>query len=297
MLPLVVISGFLGSGKTTAINRLLANPSGRKLAVIVNDIGAINIDDELIEHSNDSKIALTNGCICCSLKSDLFDAVVTLVRENSAIDGIVIEASGIANPVALVASLKLLESSAVTHTDTVVYLVDGQNFDALDFDQSETVLDHAAASDLLVINKCDVAESNALANLNQQLDIVATDTRRIGVEFGDIPATLLFSPRIDKGSAEIEIKPGDSGHHGYREQTLIRDTPVERSRFDEFITEVSNYAWRAKGFVCFSENPGQTYLFNLVGQRASLQACENHCAGMRLVVIGRSAAMPESISL
>ncbi|MFT5218586.1 MAG: G3E family GTPase [Planctomycetota bacterium] len=295
MLPLVVISGFLGSGKTTAINRLLANPAGRKLAVIVNDIGEINIDDELIEHSSDSKIALTNGCICCSLKSDLFDAVVTLARENSVIDAIVIEASGIAHPASLVAWLKLLESSGVTHTDTVVYLVDGQNFDALDFDQGETMLDHAAACDLLVINKCDVAASEVLACLNQQLDIVATDTRRIEVEFGDIPAALLFSPSIARRSIVSEIEPGDAGHHGYREQTLIRDTPVERSRFDALISDISSYAWRAKGFVCFSENPGQVYLFNLVGQRASLQACDHRCSGMRLVIIGRSAVMPETI--
>ena len=133
MIPVVTIGGFLGSGKTTLINHLLLNPGGRKLAVIVNDIGSVNIDDQLIQNADDNKIALTNGCICCSLKSDLFTAVSQLCEESPDADAIVIEASGISNPSALVASLKLLESTGSIRTDTVAYLVDAESFNQLEF--------------------------------------------------------------------------------------------------------------------------------------------------------------------
>lgn len=101
--PVLLLTGYLGSGKTTLVNRILSNKKGIKFAVIVNDIGEVNIDADLIEQGgvvgqkDDSLVALQNGCICCTLKVDLIEQLNDIVRMNK-FDYIVIEASGICEP-------------------------------------------------------------------------------------------------------------------------------------------------------------------------------------------------------
>ncbi len=113
-IPITLITGYLGSGKTTLINYLLKNASGYKMAVIVNDIGEVNIDADLIEHGgvvsgkDDNLVALQNGCICCTLKKDLMDQITGLVNERK-FDHILIEASGICEPVPIAQTLQFME--------------------------------------------------------------------------------------------------------------------------------------------------------------------------------------------
>ena len=154
--PLVLIAGFLGSGKTTLVNRILREPNSRRIAVIVNDIGDVNIDAELIGHTDADQISLTNGCICCTLKADLFDAVLSLLNKQEEFDAIVVEASGLAAPASLISSIKLLHEADVTYADTLAYLIDSSAFDQLDYEEAEHVLDSAALSDLVILNKCDI---------------------------------------------------------------------------------------------------------------------------------------------
>ena len=113
-IPITLITGYLGSGKTTLINYLLKNASGYKMAVIVNDIGEVNIDADLIEHGgvvsgkDDNLVALQNGCICCTLKKDLMDQITQLINTRK-FDHILIEASGICEPVPIAQTLSFME--------------------------------------------------------------------------------------------------------------------------------------------------------------------------------------------
>lgn len=298
-IPIIVIGGFLGCGKTSALNHFLQDPMGRKFAVIVNDIGAVNIDAELIHRRNQRQIELTNGCICCSLQSDLFDAVTNLVGESGDFDAILIEASGVANPGTLVASLKLLEDAAIARTETLVYLIDADGFAQLDFEDAERVLDNAALSDLLVINKQDLVAEAELNELYLQLDDVAPGRHRLLTSFGRIPAALLFAPADEAFDRQADLTPGikaNPDHHGYSEQTILRDRPLERECFDEFAASVAEHAWRAKGFVRFSQQPEQVYLFNQVGRRATLEPYDAELLvdryTIRLVLIGRDSQLP-----
>ena len=108
--PLTVVGGFLGAGKTTLLNHLLRQTKQR-LAVLVNDFGAINIDAELVASHNGNTISLANGCICCSIGDNLVEALVDLTRQRSLPDHIIIEASGVADP-ARIAELARLDFSA-----------------------------------------------------------------------------------------------------------------------------------------------------------------------------------------
>ena len=103
--PVVLVAGFLGAGKTTVVNHLLAHAGGKRIAAVVNDFGAINIDAELITGATDGVVSLSNGCICCSLGSDLLRTLATLLRRDPQPELIVIETSGVADPTEVVRNL------------------------------------------------------------------------------------------------------------------------------------------------------------------------------------------------
>ncbi|MCG6953324.1 MAG: GTP-binding protein, partial [Betaproteobacteria bacterium] len=112
-LPVTVIGGYLGAGKTTLVNHLLRHAGGKRLAVLVNDFGELPIDADLIESQNDAVISLAGGCLCCSFGSDLLGAVNSLTRRVPRPDQLLIEASGVALPDAIAASLSLLREVAL----------------------------------------------------------------------------------------------------------------------------------------------------------------------------------------
>jgi len=103
--PVLLVTGFLGAGKTTFVNHLLAHAEGRRIAAVVNDFGAINIDAELIAGAADGVVSLSNGCICCSLEGDLLRTLAVLLRRDPRPDLIVIETSGVADPADVVRNL------------------------------------------------------------------------------------------------------------------------------------------------------------------------------------------------
>ena len=103
--PILLVTGFLGAGKTTVVNHLLAHAEGRRIAAVVNDFGAINIDAELIAGASDGVVSLSNGCICCSLEGDLLRTLATLLRRDPRPEFIVIETSGVADPSDIVRNL------------------------------------------------------------------------------------------------------------------------------------------------------------------------------------------------
>jgi G3E family GTPase len=103
--PILLVAGFLGAGKTTVVNHLLAHAEGRRIAAVVNDFGAINIDAELIVGASDGVVSLSNGCICCSLEGDLLRTLATLLRRDPRPEFIVIETSGVADPSDIVRNL------------------------------------------------------------------------------------------------------------------------------------------------------------------------------------------------
>lgn len=194
--PLVVIGGFLGAGKTTLVNHVLNNPEGRRIAVIVNDIGKVNIDNDLIQNAEQDRIALTNGCICCSLQSDLLNAVTQIVNQEQGIDAIVVEASGVSDPVSLLSSVHMLGNAGIVREDALVYIVDASTFDQLDFDAAERVLDHAALSDLVIINKRDIATKDQYTDLLAHLNTVAPTVATQTTAYSHIPVPLLFAPGL-----------------------------------------------------------------------------------------------------
>ena len=126
-LPVTIISGFLGSGKTTLVNNILGQNNGLRTAIIMNDIGVINIDAQLIVAATNDMLALSNGCICCSSNDDLKEAIQRLLIQNMEIDYLIVETTGVADPLPVIKTFMRPEFINTTRIDAVITLIDLEN--------------------------------------------------------------------------------------------------------------------------------------------------------------------------
>jgi len=194
-IPLTVIGGFLGAGKTTLLNRLLAQAAGRRLAVLVNDFGAINIDRRLIASQDAGAIELTNGCVCCQIGDDLTAALIGLIESSVPPERIVIEASGVSDPWRI-AQVGLADPALAL--DAVIVMADASAVRAQARDPllGDTVLRQLRAADLLVLNHADRAGADECAAVHAWLDAELPGTPRCETTQAQVPPALLQAPAL-----------------------------------------------------------------------------------------------------
>ncbi|SHL05162.1 zinc metallochaperone GTPase ZigA [Halomonas caseinilytica] len=218
-LPVTVLSGFLGAGKTTVLNRILANREGRRIAVIVNDMSEVNIDADLVRGEGRGEIALnraeerlvemSNGCICCTLREDLLEEVGRLAREGR-FDQLVIESTGISEPLPVAETFTFEDEqgrslSDVARLDTLVTVVDGVNFleqyrraDSLEEagqslgedderNLADLLVDQVEFCNVLLISKVDLLEAEQLVELKAVLRALNPQAELIAMRHGDVP--------------------------------------------------------------------------------------------------------------
>ena len=234
-IPFTVIGGFLGAGKTTLLNRLLADASGRRFAVLVNDFGALDIDGRLVTQHGGDTIALSNGCLCCTIGDSLVQTLMFLLERADGIDHIVVEASGVADP-ARIADLGVLDPRL--RRDGVVVVVDAADVRerAADRRLSDTVERQLRAADLLVLNKLDLA--NDLPALRRWLSAHATAPMLEAVQ-ANVPVSLLFG--LERHGAAGE----DAAADDFRSWSYSWARPVDRETILALLRDAAPI--RAKG--------------------------------------------------
>ncbi|MFD5752736.1 CobW family GTP-binding protein [Streptomyces sp. NPDC127033] len=223
-IPVVVLAGFLGSGKTTLLNHLLRRRAGNRIAVVVNDFGAIEIDAMTVAGQVGSTVSLGNGCLCCAVDASELDGYLErLTRPSARIDLIVVEASGLAEPQELVRMI-LAGDNPHTVYGGLVEVVDAAEFDATRRRHPE-IDRHLAIADLVVLNKTDrVAEADH-ARILDVLGTLGPGTPVVSASYGRIDPQLLFDPAVrppeeDKArqlsfeDLRFEDPHGDEGHTG-----------------------------------------------------------------------------------
>ncbi|KAI9133015.1 GTP-binding protein [Acaryochloris sp. CCMEE 5410] len=166
--PVTVLTGYLGAGKTTLLNRILTHEHGKKVAVIVNEFGAVGIDNQLVIDADEEIFEMNNGCICCTVRGDLIRIIGNLMRRRDRFDHLVIETTGLADPAPVIQTFFVDEEiQAQLDLDAVVTVVDAQHVET--HWQSEEVQEQIAFADVILLNKTDLVPPEKLTELEQKM--------------------------------------------------------------------------------------------------------------------------------
>lgn len=282
--PILLVTGFLGAGKTTLVNRILQRADGRRIAAVVNDFGAINIDAELIAGAEDGVVSLANGCICCSLEGDLLRTLSNLLRRTPRPEAIVIETSGVADPEDIIRNLMDPVIWREAPLETVLCVVDASSPGAqLD---DPLFLSQLRAADLLAVSKGDLVDRPSLDRRCRSLSQINRRASVIEATGGDVPLDLVF-PEVGTARERVtrpkrpSIDRFESFHWTCRE-------PISLAAFQQVVGRLAPRLVRAKGFLETIEKPDCRYLFQLAGGRATLAPLDREEAeqgGTRIVFI------------
>lgn len=244
-----VLGGYLGAGKTTLLNRLLNASHGLRIALLINDFGAINIDSELIETQTDQQINLTNGCVCCGL-TDGFDAAIdSLMSANPRPQHIVIEASGVAD----VHSLAQYGKAPGLTLDAVVVVADATSVKkkARDKYVANTVTRQLKAADLLVLNKIDLVTEDRANQLQEWLVELTHNVPIVATTFCELPQTLLLgSGDFSNHSGKQKVQDEQHQHHeSYVTWNFAAEKVLSYDRVEAMLAEFPEDLLRGKGFI------------------------------------------------
>jgi G3E family GTPase len=211
-IPLLVLGGFLGAGKTSLLNHQLANAAGRRWVALVNDFGAVNIDAGLVARAGADMLELSNGCVRCSLGDDLSAALIRVLATTPRPDAIVVEASGVSDPWRI-AQIGLVDPEL--SLGGVLVLVDALAVleHAADPLLSDSLSRQLERADLVVINKADLADAARLAHVHAWLDVQGVRARRVHATRGVLPMALLSSEALQRPDTAGMGQPHAHTHH------------------------------------------------------------------------------------
>ncbi|MCL7381112.1 GTP-binding protein [Streptomyces sp. 35G-GA-8] len=289
-IPVVVLTGFLGSGKTTLLNHLLRRRAGNRIAVVVNDFGAIEIDTMTVAGQVGSTVSLGNGCLCCAVDASELDGYLErLTRPSARIDIVVIEASGLAEPQELVRMILTGDHPHAVYGG-LVQVVDAAEFDATRARHPE-IDRHVSIADLVVLNKTDRVAETEHRRVLATLERLGPGTPVVSASYGRIDPELLFDPAVlpdeeekarqlsfedlyeETHAQETHGAHGDHASHdghlhaAYESVSFTAGAPMNPRRLMAFLDSRPPGLYRIKGFVDFgSADPANRYALHAVGR-------------------------------
>ncbi|MBR0994397.1 GTP-binding protein [Bradyrhizobium japonicum] len=293
--PILLVTGFLGAGKTTVVNHLLAHAQGRRIAAVVNDFGAINIDAELIAGASDGVVSLANGCICCTLEGDLLRTLSTLLRRDPKPEHIVIETSGVADPADIVRNLMDPVILREAPLETVLCVIDAATPPAALEDALQR--SQLRVADIVALTKLDLADEGAGARMRAAIRAQRVPAVVVDANHGEIPSALLFPANVDRVTAPRDPGPKRPTEQRFETLSWTSDQPLSLPRLQQAIGRLAPKLARAKGLFETVEQPGRQMVFQFAAGRATLAPGDAPAAGVpraRIVFIAELGVLSKA---
>ena len=275
-IPVTILTGFLGAGKTTLLNYILQQQHGYKFAIIVNEIGEIGIDSQLIENAQEEIFQMNNGCVCCTVRTDLINSVKALIRRGG-FDYILIETTGIADPGPVAQTfLNIPQLQQYVQLDSIITVVDAEQIER-QMAAVETAREQIAMADFLLLNKTDLVDEAHL----QRIEALITTLNPHAMTFRTSQAQVNLKEVLDMAAFDVDRKLAvdpkfldelnTRHHHEIQSCAFTFDQPFSVERFEAFVSDLSLNAqiFRSKGFLSIAGNPRRA-LFHGVNNRFTI---------------------------
>lgn len=299
--PVTIISGFLGAGKTTLLNNILSAPHGLKIAVMVNDFGSVNIDTQLVVNVSEDEqtINLSNGCICCTIRGDLLNAVLRLLDRPEKPEYVIIECSGVSDPMSVAQTFLMPELRAWLTVDSILSIVDVEQLPTLKGANAMMALEQISVADIVILNKTDLISKDQLARLKREW--LFPQARVLETSFAQVPLELIIgvgmydSARLaDRTIKDVHVheagEPTDHEHehdedhedhnheHEHRHDHSVvfnswswtTSEAVSLKAIRKVVSELPPTIFRCKGVLNLADEPGRRGILQVVGNRVRL---------------------------
>jgi len=310
--PITILTGFLGAGKTTLLNRILTGDHGLRVGVLVNDFGSINIDAELVVGVNSNMISLANGCVCCQIRDDLIESVTALLARSEAVEYILLEASGVADPAGIFVTFTDPDLRDRIRLDSVICVVDAdQAFAHPEYPPlMDLKLRQVGFADMLILNKVGLAGPEQVNKVRAWLDDRFNRLRIVETDYCDVPYEILLGVgRFDPARSDVNSDAKQQtctdptcrgGRHAHsddwRDHSKVfgtwsyeTDQPLALEALRENLRKLPGTIYRAKGVVYAADMPQRRAVLQVVGRRVDISYQEEWGQRMRrtqIVAIG-----------
>lgn len=289
-IPVVVLGGFLGAGKTTMLNHLVTQTGGQRIAALVNDFGALNVDADLVVGVEGTTVSLANGCVCCTINDSIAKSCAELLQLDPQPELVFLELSGVAEPGPVVSTFTETELWSHFELAAVVTLVDPLTCDSSRSELGDLVDRQILAADVLAITRTDIATGGQIAMVEARLREVAPNARIVHAPLGQLPlAAVTDAQHIGRSAA-----PDIHAHFSLVSRVWEEPAALSLPRLKIALATLPPGIFRAKGFVHLEELPQSRFLVQAVGNRhdiSLLGGWKDEEPGTRLVLIGTEAAM------
>ena len=264
--PVFIIGGYLGAGKTSLVNHILGQASDKKLAIIVNDFGSVNIDADLILARDEQVIELTGGCLCCQLDRDLSAILMDLTAQDRRFDAILVEASGVAKPSGLAAAIPLIDFYCM---GAVIIMCDAASITRRMKDRyvGDLVCDQVRSSDLIILNKADLVPEIGLVEIQMQLMALSPGAELFAAKHAQVPLDVIFNASQILHAEQLDRQKGPAGSIFI--SAVLHGHFVDAQALARALSASSIRLQRAKGFV-YDRN-GACMILQVTGDQWSLQ--------------------------
>ncbi|WP_161780741.1 CobW family GTP-binding protein [Tumebacillus flagellatus] len=320
-LPVTLLTGALGSGKTTLLNRILTEQHGIKFGVIVNEFGELSIDHHLVVGTDEQVVELANGCVCCTVREDLLDAMTRILKKPGGVEYLLVETTGLADPRPVAQTFLHEDLCDDVRLDAILTVLDAANFHD-NLLRSGTTIDQILAGDILLLNKVDLVGDAMRQKIKEEIGDLNPAARLLETVNAEVDLRLILDVDVHRAatldssvagpqsgatsSEEADAEGGDfvslaklsataktAGSHLSREEissvSFTTEHPFDYERLGEFLETLPQNIFRGKGLLWIDGYDDQL-LFHLVGDRSTATLHHPWPAGARrskLVLIGK----------